>query len=1362
VIFTFYSFKGGVGRSMALANVADVLAQRGLRVLVIDFDLEAPGLERYYPINYGHARAQPGVIDLLLAFKASLTSAVDHVPELDFRQLDRFILPVYPSTQSGGALSLMSAGRREPAEAMRQYALHVRSFDWHDFYFNWEGAAFFEWLRKRATSGEGAFDVVLVDSRTGVTEMGGICAYRLADAVVMLCAANQQNLSGTRSVADDFKSSSVIALRNDRPLDLVVVPARIEQRDPALLERYKHGFSELFQRDTPPRLRELGVSFESLAIPYEPEYAFEERVMSSPGARGARGAIDAAFERIADVLTVLARDGKLAAQREAAQARLASGVAPTAQASAPVARYDLTTRFAGYDVFVSAHPHERQLVERLVSGLQARGLSVFSSTSSLSPEALNQALLHSRAVLVVAGAHGVGDWQKFEVKEARAAERRLVAALLPGAEDSIFSLALQGLADTTPFDLRPAEDGNFEACSAFTPLCELLANKSARVTRAAVPSDPEPERGEPYPGLRAFGEDDASVFFGREAERDELLDFIANHSLTVLGGASGVGKTSLVLAGVFPRLRAEPARPWNLRHADARSLGACVAELSAFAREAEGSDGRALLFVDHIDSCGPAQALAREPASELRAALERAIEAAERNPASAKLVLATRKSLDEATRSKWPTLARAFDEAAFGLGAPAAAALRAALEKPAASQGAAFEPGLVDRILKDIGEESCAFALVQLVMAELWRRQERGFLVHSVYTAVEGALGLLTRHAESCIAGLEPERLAQVRSLLLRLVSVADAKASEGSSAPSQSARPKQAIWELFAGQRTLARNGAEVLELLVEAHLVTLRRETSHRLAVSVSLSGLLGCWSTLRDWIAQSEELLREREAVESGLELYELSKRNPQALLSGRKLKRAVQLMEERRDELSPEELNYVSLSAKARKRRISELFFAGVIGVSVVTTAAYTAWVKTRDQREAQRLANEAEAQVRAAEAEARKARDRADEARKLAARASDQASEEGARAEEYERLLRAQNSATAVGAPQPVRVFIQYNDQRDASLVKELATALSDFQVPPTDRRPEFNCGEVRYFFGSDKAASDRVLTSLRSFFAGKHIKLEPTSYDLSKKFPSVREGTLEVWLPPLAELVSDQDASIRNSQDGSEMRLVPAGCMVTGSSPSERSTLIKQRLKESYAAYYDWERPLREAAWAPAFYMHKYEVTNRQYQQYRSAVCTTGGACGPWVPMGGPNVPAANVSWKDADAYCRWAGGRLPSEDEWEKAARGVSGNVWPWGNEPDPTRVRTESKVAVDVGGYPTGDSPYGISDLAGSLWELTTTLATDGHVMKGGSFLNTLGSVRSAVRWTSSRETTGAAYLGFRCVQSLAKPAPFGPAAD
>jgi hypothetical protein len=115
----------------------------------------------------------------------------------------------------GGFVHLMTAGAREPIERERLYTSEVRRFDWQDFYFNWKGDRFFDWLR-RQWSGLGGYDVVLVDSRTGITEMGGICAYQLADAAVLLCAPNYQNLRGTKAIADDFRSDSVRALRYGR------------------------------------------------------------------------------------------------------------------------------------------------------------------------------------------------------------------------------------------------------------------------------------------------------------------------------------------------------------------------------------------------------------------------------------------------------------------------------------------------------------------------------------------------------------------------------------------------------------------------------------------------------------------------------------------------------------------------------------------------------------------------------------------------------------------------------------------------------------------------------------------------------------------------------------------------------------------------------------------------------------------------------------------------------------------------------------------------------------------------------------------------------------------------------------------
>lgn len=310
---TFYSFKGGVGRSMALANIADIFARRGLRVLAIDFDLEAPGLERYFQVERTAALANRGLIDLLQSFKKSLSSSAPLDESAEFRQLERFIFPIYQRPLSnGGELHLITAGQREPAAQYRQYALAVRTFDWQDFYNNWEGQAFFAWLRgqlSQAQASRPAYDVILVDSRTGVTEMGGVCTYLLADAIVMLCAANHQNVEGTREVVRDFRSGEVSDLRKGRALDLVVVPARIEQQDEALLDKFCKRFDSFFVDQEPAAFNEAGLSFLDLTLPYQPEFAFEEIVVSDPERRQERRLIGGAFERLADALTLLASPG---------------------------------------------------------------------------------------------------------------------------------------------------------------------------------------------------------------------------------------------------------------------------------------------------------------------------------------------------------------------------------------------------------------------------------------------------------------------------------------------------------------------------------------------------------------------------------------------------------------------------------------------------------------------------------------------------------------------------------------------------------------------------------------------------------------------------------------------------------------------------------------------------------------------------------------------------------------------------------------------------------------------------------------------------------------------------------------------
>ncbi len=156
----------------------------------------------------------------------------------------------------------------------------------------------------------------------------------------------------------------------------------------------------------------------------------------------------------------------------------------------------------------------------------------------------------------------------------------------------------------------------------------------------------------------------------------------------------------------------------------------------------------------------------------------------------------------------------------------------------------------------------------------------------------------------------------------------------------------------------------------------------------------------------------------------------------------------------------------------------------------------------------------------------------------------------------------------------------------------------------------------------------------------------------------------------------------------------------------------------------------------PAYYFDKYEVTNADYQ---ASIRSTNRKPPPdWQgathPPGLARWPVASVTWDDADAYCRWAGKRLPSETEWEKAARGFEGRLYPWGNqfELGHANIGGGRNGPVAVGSYPAGQTPLGVYDLVGNVWEWTadwyrpypgnaTMSASDpppGRVLRGSSW--------------------------------------------
>jgi hypothetical protein len=329
MIYTFYSFKGGVGRSMALANIAELLRERGHNVLIVDFDLEAPGLERFF--NTPKSLMKPddvlgkrGVMDLLLSYKDLRSSPARNPPQpggdegeeaqaaqapIITEPLGLFRVPIYDAEDveaadgtrtKHGSLALIPAGQRD-GRNFSDYARRLRSFDWEDFYDNWDGQRFFERFREEA---EALADVVLIDSRTGVTEMSGVCTYQLADVVIMFAASNHQNLEGILIMAQSLANPELIKKgRGGRALSLVFVPSRIEQTAESwLLDRFAEEFGKTLGPYVEPELKFEQSIFLDLMIPYVPYYSFMENVAVRDRDRVSATHMISAYDRLASIL----------------------------------------------------------------------------------------------------------------------------------------------------------------------------------------------------------------------------------------------------------------------------------------------------------------------------------------------------------------------------------------------------------------------------------------------------------------------------------------------------------------------------------------------------------------------------------------------------------------------------------------------------------------------------------------------------------------------------------------------------------------------------------------------------------------------------------------------------------------------------------------------------------------------------------------------------------------------------------------------------------------------------------------------------------------------------------------------------
>jgi len=283
-IVTFYSYKGGTGRTMALANVAWILAANGNRVLVLDWDLEAPGLHRYFLpfMDDPDLRQTGGLVEMVSDYLLLMTKPSDRPPgteeALDVADPRRYAVALQFEFERDGALHLLGAGRQD-----NEYAERVRGLDWYKFYASFRGNDFIENLAKRMRS---HYDYVLVDSRTGVADIAGICTMQLPDQLVLCFTYNRQSMEGVAAVA---QSVATYARVHTRSITILPLPTRvvadIEGSDDA------REFAQSALATFLPQLTDrdaLLTYWGNAEVPHYPAYGFEETLATFRERAGGR------------------------------------------------------------------------------------------------------------------------------------------------------------------------------------------------------------------------------------------------------------------------------------------------------------------------------------------------------------------------------------------------------------------------------------------------------------------------------------------------------------------------------------------------------------------------------------------------------------------------------------------------------------------------------------------------------------------------------------------------------------------------------------------------------------------------------------------------------------------------------------------------------------------------------------------------------------------------------------------------------------------------------------------------------------------------------------------------------------------
>ena len=532
-IITFYSYKGGTGRTMALANVAWILASNGKRVLAVDWDLESPGLHKFFHpfLDESTVSATPGVIEIINDYASA---AVDPGPRgddwhLEFAQVERHAVSLEWAFPEGGKLDFLSAGRQN-----RDYSAAVCSLDWDNFYDRLGGGRFFRAMREDMKQ---KYDYVLIDSRTGLSDVADICTIELPDVLTICFTLSDQSIEGAANVARQISGRY-----RDRNIRVLPVPMRIEDGEKEKLDVGRSLARMKFEGFPAGMTPETSAMYwASVEVPYKPFYAFEETLATFGDDPGSPASLLSSFERITDSITA----GQITAMRPIAEdlrLQYKDAYARRQPASSP-------------QVYLSYVPEDRMWADWIEAVLTRAGFRVLPRSTVMTAAAgdgdVRGSIQAERELQVAPRAIAVLSSPYLHSPDARSIWKTLSSADATDTHRQLIPVRISEVRITEPFNEHPVVDlARMDAAQATAKLLWAL-DRPVQPPGGTGKSAEEPRFPGAIPPIWNVPARNAD-FTGRGATLELLRDKLAGGGRAVvvaqaLYGLGGVGKTQLAL-----------------------------------------------------------------------------------------------------------------------------------------------------------------------------------------------------------------------------------------------------------------------------------------------------------------------------------------------------------------------------------------------------------------------------------------------------------------------------------------------------------------------------------------------------------------------------------------------------------------------------------------------------------------------------------------------------------------------------------------------------------------------------------------------------------------------------------------------